>query len=128
MNLMPRPEKTITFDAFWSWIQDHPGCILRVGSADAVLFDDDDLHWVFMEEEDRRGVVQLIKGKNLVGELVLYGRNVHRVQVVPDPESGDRGHFLIELLDEGKEEPRVLYHFLVAHGIDQAVGHAELKH
>lgn len=128
MNIMVRPEKTLTFDAFWQWLQDHPNCILRAGSADAVLFDHEDFHWMLLEEEDRRAVVQVIRGKNLVGELVVFGRDVQSVQVTPDPETGDRGHFLVELMDGGKGEPQSLYHFVMSHGVDQVLSHTQLKH
>ena len=33
---------TLTFDKFWTWIQAHPNCILRAGTPESVIFDDDD--------------------------------------------------------------------------------------
>src|SRR5687768_12705496 len=115
MNLMPRPEKTLTFHAFWQWLQDHANCILRAGSAEATLFDSDDFHWIFMEEEDHRAVVQVLRGKNIVGEVVMFADEVQEVAVGPDVESGERGHFLAELLGGPKDDPQVLYHFVLTH-------------
>jgi hypothetical protein len=38
---------TFSFETFWQWLMRHPNCILRAGSPDAVLYDDEDLHWHF---------------------------------------------------------------------------------
>ena len=92
-----------------------------------MLFDHDDFHWALMEE-DRQHVVQVLKGKSLVGELVMAGREVTEVSVAPDPDTGTQGHFLVELLGGPKEDPQVLYHFVMAHGIEPATGHQGFKH
>ncbi len=41
---------TLAFDEFWRWLVLHPNCIVRAGTADSVLYDDDDLHWHFANE------------------------------------------------------------------------------
>ena len=28
---------TLSFEAFWTWLQQHPNCVLRVATPDAVL-------------------------------------------------------------------------------------------
>ena len=57
---------TVTFDAFWSWISLHPDCMLRAGTPEAVIYDDDDLHWHLLAEEPATMVVQALRGKRLV--------------------------------------------------------------
>ena len=44
---------TLAFDRFWRWLKRHPNCILRAGTSDAYLYEQEDLHW-HLEEDDRR--------------------------------------------------------------------------
>ena len=79
---------TLPFDAFWSWLQAHPNCIIRAGTPEAVLYDDDDLHWHFSAEGPDTFLVQLQRGKKLVGEMmVIVGAGVCTVSLntVPQP-------------------------------------------
>src|SRR5438046_9339527 len=73
---------TLSFQAFWTWLQAHPNCILRAGTPEVVLYDDDDLHWHFAVEGDDTRVVQLIRGKTLVGEIVVAPGDITYVQGV----------------------------------------------
>ncbi|MBJ6764984.1 serine/threonine protein kinase [Myxococcaceae bacterium JPH2] len=127
MDTLSQPTRTLNFDAFWRWLQEHTNCILRCGSADTTLFDHDDFHWVLMEE-DRQHVVQVLKGKSLVAEMVMAGREVTEVTLSTDPETGSEGHFLVELFGGPKEDPQVIYHFIMAHGMEPAAGHQGFKH
>jgi hypothetical protein len=127
MDILSQPVRTLKFDGFWRWLQEHTHCILRCGSVDAMLYDHDAFHWALLEE-DRQHVVQVLQGKVLVGELVMAGREVTEVNVAPDPDTGTQGHILVELMGGPKEDPQVLYHFVMAHGIDPAPGHKDLKH
>lgn len=113
---------TITFDRFWRWLKRHPNCILRAGTPDATLYDDEDLHWHLDEEEDRTPSVQLLRGKQLLAELAIEVRDVLFVQMLPDPDGG-QGQFLFELVGGGGDEPYAVYHFLLAHGFDEEAGH-----
>ncbi len=61
---------TLSFEAFYTWLQLHPSCILRAGTSDVSLYDDDDLHWAFVSEEQVL-YVQLVRGKRLIGELAV---------------------------------------------------------
>ena len=36
---------TLSFDEFWEWLMGHPNCILRAGTPDTILFDDEDFYW-----------------------------------------------------------------------------------
>ncbi len=115
---------TLTFDRFWRWLKRHPNCILRAGTPDATLFDQDDLHWHLEEDEERVPLVQLLRGKQLLGEIAIEVREVLFVQAVPDPD-GEAGHFLCELWGGGGDEPFAVYHVAMAHSFDEESGHRQ---
>jgi hypothetical protein len=81
------------------------------------------------EDPDRNPSVQLVRGKQLVAEIVLDVRDVLFVQATPDGEANE-GHFLFEVVGGGREEPYPVYHFLLGHGLDAEEGHpgGGLKH
>lgn len=101
------------FDTFWSWLLKHHNCILRAGTEDAVLYDDDDLHWHFAQEDASTWVVQLYRGKRIAGELFVEPERVSYVQVVPGEEEVS-----FELVLEDEREATVVYLFVLAHGFD----------
>lgn len=114
---------TLTFERFWRWLKRHPNCILRAGTPDAYLYDAEDLHWHLDEDEERTPTVQLMRGKQLLGELLLETREVLFVQAMPDPD-GEQGQFVFELVGGAAgEEPYALYHFVLAHGFDEEAQH-----
>jgi hypothetical protein len=113
---------TLAFDRFWRWLKRHPNCILRAGTPDAYLFDADDLHWHLDEDEDRTPSVQLLRGKQLLGEILIEARDILFVQALPDPD-GDEGQFLFELVGGTAAEPSPLYHFVLAHAFEEGAGH-----
>ncbi len=113
---------TLTFDRFWRWLKRHPNCIVRAGTPDTTLFDQDDLHWHLDEDDDRVPLVQLLRGKQMIAELAIEVREVLFVQVVPDPD-GEEGHFLFELWGGGGDEPFAVYNFALAHAFDEEGGH-----
>jgi len=115
---------TVAFDRFWRWLKRHAGCILRAGTPDAFLYDADDLHWHLEEDEERVPTVQLLRGKHLLGELVIEARDVLFVQAMPDP-AGEQGQFLFEAVGGGGEEPYPVYHFVLAHGFDEETAHRQ---
>jgi hypothetical protein len=118
----------LTFDRFWRWLMEHPNCIVRVGSDDCTLLDHDDFHWDFVEEEEGSAVVQLVKGKVLVGELVFSRRDVLFVQASVDVEHAAQGYWLFELIGGPKDESYTVAHVLMSHGMEQQQGHQVLKH
>ncbi len=105
---------TLPFTKFWAWVQLHPNCIVRAGTPEVVLFDDDDLHWHFGHDEDGTLLVQLIRGKKLFGEMAIAPSDVTYVQVEP----ADGEEFRFELLGEG-ENGVGGYHFVLSHGFDE---------
>src|SRR5207237_2834510 len=77
---LPLSANVLPFDKFWKWLQGHPNCILSAGTPEAVLYDDDDCHWHFASEEDGTLLVQVLRGKALVGEIAIVPRNITYVQ------------------------------------------------
>ncbi len=114
--IAPHPV-TISFDKFWSWLEAHPNCILRAGTPDAVLFDDEDLHWHFAPAEDGQRIVQLLRGKRLLGELVVAPSAISYVQGAPG-ESDEE--FIFDLFGEVQTRHDALYQFVLSHGFDEA--------
>ncbi len=107
---------TLPFTKFWSWLQAHPNCIVRAGTPEVVLFDDDDLHWHFGHEDDGTLLVQLIRGKKVLGEIAITPSDVTYVQAEP----GDADEFRFELLGESDTASGVGgYHFVLSHGYDE---------
>lgn len=124
MGLTVETGATVAFDRFWRWLKRHPHCILRAGTPDAYLYDQDDLHWHIDEDDDRTPTVQLMRGKALIAELVLEPRDVLFVQATPDPD-GEEGQHLFEVIGGGDDAVAV-YHFVMAHGLDDAgSGHSK---
>lgn len=106
---------TLPFETFWGWLVAHPNCILRAGTPEAVLYDDEDLHWHFATEGPQMLLVQVIRGKRLIGEILLEPEGVTYVQ----GSAGDvEDEFVFELIAEGESERMVAYFFVLAHGFD----------
>ena len=118
----------LTFDAFWRWLAEHRNCVLRVGSNDVMLMDNELLHWDFFDEDDGRAVVQAIVGKALVGEVIIERSDVLFVQASPDLEQPGSQAWNFELIGGSKDENYPLFSFLLTHGLEGAAGHQVLKH
>lgn len=106
---------TLPFDAFWSWLATHPNCILRAGTPESVFYDDDDLHWHFAREETGSLLVQLIRGKRLLGELLVDPEQVTYVQGASGDEDGE---YVFELISESGSDRIASYFFVLAHGYE----------
>jgi hypothetical protein len=110
--------QALTLDSFWRWAAAHYNCILRAGSDQCVIYDQRYLHWHLIEEEQDLLVVQVVRGKDLVSELVIDARQVAYVESsVQDDEN-----VLFELVGDVNGEPVPLYHFVMAHGFDDDAG------
>lgn len=106
---------TLPFEAFWSWLVAHPNCILRAGTPEAVLYDDDDLHWHFASEGPDTLLVQVVRGKRLMGELLLDPAHITYVQGVAGEQEGE---FVFELISETETDRLAAYYFVLSHGYD----------
>jgi len=128
MSVTVQSGATVTFDRFWRWLKQHANCILRAGTHEVWLYDHDDLHWHLDEDQDRNPTVQLVRGKDVLSEMVLDVRDTLFVQATRE-EGAEEGQFLFEVVGGGRDEPYAVYHFLVAHGLDDPGTHpGSLKH
>jgi hypothetical protein len=122
MSVTVETGTTLSFERFWRWLKRHANCIVRAGTPDSYLYDHEDLHWHLDEDEERTPMIQLLRGKQLLGEVVIELRDVVFVQSLPDPD-GEAGQFVFELVGGGGDEPYALYHVVVAHGFDEEQAH-----
>ena len=111
---MVDPLATLPFETFWSWLMLHPNCILRAGTVDAVLYDDDDLHWHFAAD-GALFFVQVIRGKRLLGEIVVDTERVAYAQALGEDREGE---FLFELVSETESERTAAWFFVLSHAYD----------
>lgn len=101
----------LSFEELWQYLQYHANCIVSAGTADTVIYDHEDYHWHFAKEGKDTLLVQVIRGKHMVGEMLVSGTMVTFVQGV-DKEGGD---FLYECYVEGPEGPVAAYYFTLSH-------------
>ena len=105
---------TLTFEEFWTWVQQHYNCVLRVGTPDAVIFDQETFHWRFLMLEADLWLVQLAQGKNTVAEMAVIPSKVTYVQALP----GEADDVLFEMISETDQGRDVVNHFVLSHGYD----------
>lgn len=106
---------TMTIDAFWDWLMGHPNCVLRAGSRDTAIFDDDDLHWHLTREGSEVLLVQLIRGKRLIGELMIPRDQITFVQGVLGDQQGE---YVFELVSGTDADQLASYFFVLTHGYE----------
>lgn len=106
---------TLTFQDFWTWLLAHPNCIVRAGTPDAVLYDDEDLHWHFAMEDAEHLLVQVLRGKRMVSEMWVLSEAVTYVQALQGEQEDE---FLFELVAEDSAQRSVPYYFVMAHSFD----------
>jgi len=106
---------TLPFETFWSWLVTHPNCVLRAGTPEVILYDDEDLHWHFAAESAQTLLVQVIRGKRLMGEILLEPEQVTYVE----GSAGERDdEYLFELVSETETDRVATYFFVLTHGYD----------
>ena len=118
MAISQRPASvalTLPFDKFWNWLQAHANCILRAGTPDALVFDHDEYHWHLATEEEFTLLVQLVRGKELVGEIVILASEIAYVNCIP----GEGDEFVFECVVETPAGREVAYHFVMTHEYDE---------
>ncbi len=106
----------LQFDTFWNWISGHPNCVIRGGSLDAVLYDEEELHWYFTDEADGVKLVQVLRGKRLIGEIFVDPERIDYVQAVPSQVEGEH---MFELIAETEGELIAVYFFALVHGYEE---------
>lgn len=123
---MTESPPTLSFSTFWQWLMQHPNCILRAGTHDAMLFDDDDLHWHFAADGPVM-FVQVIRGKRLMGELAVDSERVAYVQALGEEPEGE---WAFELVNEAGTELMAAYFVVLSHGFEESAipGHERAVH
>jgi hypothetical protein len=107
--------QTLTFGNFWAWLVSHPNCIVRAGTPTSVLYDEEDFHWHFAAEGSETLLVQVLRGKRLIGELFVEPEQVSYVQ----GQAGEQAEeFVFELVAETPNERYAAYFFVLSHGFD----------
>lgn len=112
---------TLAFEKFWTWLRGHPNCILRAGTDEVWLYDQEEFHW-HLEEDGKRGAgLQLLAGKRVIAELLIDLRDVLFVQSSPEEveEGGPKGATMFEIVVGNKEETYTAYHFVLAHPFEE---------
>ncbi len=107
---------TMAFEAFWNWLLQHPNCILRAGTPDTELIDDEDLHWHFAVDGPLV-YVQVIRGKRLLGEIAVDSERITYVESLGEEREGE---YVFELISEGEKERAALYFFVLAHPFEES--------
>ena len=108
------PTAALSFPEFWAWLQAHFNCILRAGTQDLALFDDEDAHWRFGAYDPDSRLVQFSRGKRVLAEMVIFTARVSYVQV---SELGPE-EFLYELVYDEDDVTETLYFFVLSHGFE----------
>lgn len=106
------PPVTLSFDDFWRWLTRHSNCILRAGTPESVVYDDEDLHWHFAAEGPGQIVVQVIRGKRLIAEMFIGSDQITYVQEALGEKEEER---VFELVSESQDERLALFFFVMAH-------------
>ncbi len=110
-----RSRATLDLDVFWNWLSRHPNCVIRAGSVDALLCDDEDFHWQFISENENLLIAQLVYGKRLVGEILIDRERVAYVQAVQGEQENEH---VFELICETSRERLAAWVFVMSHGLE----------
>lgn len=108
-------KNSLSFKEFWPWLTGHPNCIVRAGTADSVVYDEDDYHWQFTEENARTLLVQVLRGKRPVAELFIEPGHISSVQITP----GEKGEYNFDLVALVQGQPQVIYYFVLTHSYEE---------
>lgn len=112
---MIKTSLTLSFDGFWNWLNKHHNCILRAGTFEVAVYDNEDLHWHLAVEEDGTRLVQVVRGKILAAEIVVEPERVSYVDVVREEGKQEA---VFELVSEEDGESIPEYFFVLAHGYE----------
>lgn len=112
---LPDETPTLSFQDFWDWMIRHPNCILRAGTQDTVVYDDEDYHWHFAIEAPDTPLVQVIRGKRLVAEILIARDRIAYVQGAAGEVDNEH---LFDLVVEDEAGRATAYFFVMSHAYD----------
>ena len=121
-------EQPLQLDAFWSWLKQHPHCILQASTPNAHLYDSDNLHWRLTEEPDRTLVIQLLQAKQILGELLVDSRQAIFVQASSDEDDTQHERAYFEVIGAQADDTEPLITLLLAHGYEDPQHTGAIKH
>jgi hypothetical protein len=107
---------SLPFEKFWAWISAHPNCIVRAGTPEVILFDQEEFHWHLTHEDERTCIVQLARGKELIGELLMFIEDIAYVHC----EMSENDEFVCECIIETETRRDAAYNFVMAHAYDES--------
>ena len=107
---------TLAFEDFWQWLLGHHNCILRAGTPEMILYDEDEFHWNLTGNGSENRVVQVVWGKRLLGELEVDPDRVTCVVGVPGEHEGEG---LFELISDTPQGRATIYFFILDHGYEE---------
>lgn len=116
----------LPLERFWQWLHDHHNCIVRAGTPEAWIYDQEDLHWHLYEDRGGKLGLQLLRGKQLLAELAVQASDIAYVDVAPSAET--QGHFEFQLLGGERDDMYALYHFVMAHGYEESEHKSQAPH
>jgi hypothetical protein len=106
---------TLPFATFWQWLTTHPNCILRAGTPESIVYDDEDLHWLLFVDEPETLVLQVLRGKRVTAEILVAPEQIDYVQGMPGEHEGE---YVFEAVAESESDRMAVYFFVMAHGWD----------
>ena len=80
-----------------------------------MLYDDEDFHWHFAAEAGGTLVVQVLRGKRFIGEILVDPEPVSYVQAVPGDHDDEH---TFELIAESEADRVAAYFFVLVHGYE----------
>lgn len=106
---------TLSFETFWAWVQQHSNCLVRVGTSESMLYDDEDFHW-YIGPDRSELVVQMIRGKRLMGEILVDPEKVTYIQALGEERQGEH---VFEAILETPVDRMASYTFVLTHGLEE---------
>ena len=81
-----------------------------------ILYDEEDFHWHLTGNGAENRVVQVVRGKRLLGELVMEPDRVTCVVGVPGEHEGEG---VFEFVSDTPQGRATIYFFILAHGYEE---------
>ena len=108
---------TLSFEDLWQWLLEHHNCILRAGTPETILYDEEEFHWNLTGNGAENRVVQVVWGKgDCWGNWWLEPDRVTCVVGMPGEHEGEG---VFELVSDTPRGRATIYFFILAHGYEE---------